>query len=135
MVDVALGVPHGPPFPSSDQILTIAHVASTSLGVSHVLFVARDLVIPSRPVVEVHVIPITSDLKGWKDVLTNLSLVAKFSLPCLEVEIYVSSTKFSIPKAISNKIVSSMEKVVVKKFFSFFPTVDMVRRWASANCI
>lgn len=62
--------------------------------------------------------------------LTNTSLSPKITIPCPEEDISTSGTNFSIPKAISDRIVLSMENVVVGRFLSFRPTVDMVKRWA-----
>lgn len=81
----------------------------------------------------VPVVAVPSEVKGWKNVLTNGSQIAKSPSPRPDEEITASGIGFAIPDTVTDRFVSSMENAVVGHFLSFRPMVDMVRRWAMAK--
>lgn len=81
----------------------------------------------------VSAVSVSLKVNGWKNVLTNSSQNVKIPFPHPEEEIYALSIDFSIHETVSDRIVSSMENVVVGCFLSFRPMMDMVRRWVSTK--
>lgn len=123
---------------SLDLILAQTHAGSCPSGGIHGLSISgatmisgwpRSLVIPVLSDGKVSMVTVSPKVKGWKDVLTNGSQNDKGPSPCLEEEIIATSTNFTIPDTVSDRIVSLMDNVAVGHFIYFRPTVDMVRGW------